>query len=405
LIFKRLASYSNEEKLAVITFFQNFYLYNHVGALYLQTRGLSLLEINSIWSIIVGTVFLAEVPTGILADKIGRKKSILIALFLQFLGEFFYMWARNYLAFVLIAILAGIGYAFLSGANEALVYDSLPEGDKDTHMKKAMGLIGGAYQLAFFMSPLVGGLVISTLTLNKFILGIGLTAASVLIAFLLGLTLTEPAKAYHHEAESPFSFLKDGLRLLLTNRRIQWITAVAVFTSAFSNSLVTFYQPYFVHFGVDSSLVIGIALSFGGLAAFFIQKNVYTIENKLGRYGLWAISILPGILYLLFANATKIYSLMAIFIFTYAFTDAKNPLISSYQNQLIESKNRATTISLINMFVQSYVAIMGIVFGKIADYSLPATFMTIGVIIILATLLLRVDKITVQEITAVKPVQ
>jgi len=70
-----LKKLSNIEKLAVVTFFQNLYLYSHVGALYQQSRGLSLLQINSIWSIIVFTIFLAEVPTGVIADKIGRKKN------------------------------------------------------------------------------------------------------------------------------------------------------------------------------------------------------------------------------------------------------------------------------------------------------------------------------------------
>ena len=115
-LLKKLTHLTNVEKFAVLTFFQNLYLYNHVGALYLQSRGLSLLQINSIWSIIVGTIFFAEVPTGVIADKIGRKRSVVVALLLQFFGEFFFLFATSYFAFVLISILAGIGYSFLSGA-------------------------------------------------------------------------------------------------------------------------------------------------------------------------------------------------------------------------------------------------------------------------------------------------
>src|SRR3990167_9731086 len=115
----------NTKKLAIVTFFSNLYFYNHIGTLYQQTRGLNLLQVSSIWSIIVGTIFLAEVPTGVLADKIGRKWSIVTALLLQTSGEFLYFFAKDYFTFILIAILAGVGYAFLSGANEALIYDSL----------------------------------------------------------------------------------------------------------------------------------------------------------------------------------------------------------------------------------------------------------------------------------------
>ena len=101
-----LIKLNNTKKLAIVTFFANLYFYNHIGTLYQQTRGLSLFQVNSIWSIIVGTIFLTEVPTGVIADKIGRKWSVVTALFLQTLGEFFYFFAKDYFTFILIAILA-----------------------------------------------------------------------------------------------------------------------------------------------------------------------------------------------------------------------------------------------------------------------------------------------------------
>ncbi|PIS17928.1 hypothetical protein COT54_02055, partial [Candidatus Collierbacteria bacterium CG09_land_8_20_14_0_10_46_12] len=164
-----VGGWDNTKKLAVITFFSNLYFYNHVGTLYQQTRGLSLLQVSSIWAVVTGAIFLFEVPTGIVADRIGRKKSVVIAILLQASGEWLYLFANNYLAFVLIALLAGLGYAFLSGANEALVYDSLPTDDKDNRMKRAMGIVGGAYQLAFCVAPLVGGLVVAQLEISFFL--------------------------------------------------------------------------------------------------------------------------------------------------------------------------------------------------------------------------------------------
>ncbi len=386
---------SNAGKYVTLTFFQNLYLYNHVGTLYMQARGLSLLQVNSIWSIIVATIFLTEVPTGVIADRIGRKRSVVMALFLQFLGEFFYIFASGYVAFVIIAILGGIGYSFLSGANEALIYDSLPSENRETAMKQAMGRVGAAYQLAFFVAPLLGGLVISRLVLSKYQLGIALTATSVFVAFLISLTLEEPPAPYHRQASSALQILKNGLAQVRGNRKIRWIAAVAIFTGAFSNTLVTFYQPYFVQFGMITSLPIGVALSLGGLGAFLVLNNISAIERRLGRFGLYFFSFFPGVLYLLLAIAPNILVLFPLFILTYAFADAKNPLISAYQNEQIESASRATTISLINMIGKAYVAVVSLLLGWIADYSISATWAAIGVLVILATLLLRVDKISV----------
>ena len=56
--------------------------------------------------------------TGLIADKIGRKWSVVIALFIQAVGEFLYLFASSYFAFVLIAVIAGID-TLSSGASEA----------------------------------------------------------------------------------------------------------------------------------------------------------------------------------------------------------------------------------------------------------------------------------------------
>jgi MFS family permease len=396
-LFRRLPDCGNAEKFVVLTFFQNLYLYNHVGTLYMRSRGLSLLQVNSIWSILVLTIFLAEVPTGVIADRIGRKRSVVAALFLQFLGEFFYIFASSYVAFVLIAMLGGIGYSFLSGANEALIYDSLPGKNRESAMKQAMGRVSAAYQLAFFMAPLLGGLVISELVLSRYLLGIALTAASVFVAFLISLTLKELPVPCHRRLSGALQILKDGFTQLRGNRKVQRIAAVAILTGAFSATLVNFYQPYFVQFGMTTSLPIGIALSLGGLAAFLVLSNITTIEHRLGRFGLFFFSFFPGVLYLLLAITPNIPVLFPVFVLTYAFVDAKNPLIAAYQNEQIESASRATTLSLINMIGKIYIAVVSLLLGWIANYSISAVWAAIGALILVATLLLRVDKIRIHK--------
>lgn len=50
---------------------------------------------NSLWGIIVGTMFLTEVPTGLVADKLSRKRSVNIALGLQLVGEIIFIFAKG----------------------------------------------------------------------------------------------------------------------------------------------------------------------------------------------------------------------------------------------------------------------------------------------------------------------
>lgn len=392
-----LGGWDNAKKMAVITFFSNLYFYNHVGTLYQQTRGLSLLQVSSIWAIITGTIFLFEVPTGIVADKIGRKKSIVIALLLQALGEWLYLIANNYVSFVLIAILAGIGYAFLSGANEALIYDSLRADDREKKMKKAMGMVGAAYQLAFCVAPLLGGLIVSQLEIGFFLRVILLTAIAVTLAFFVSLTLKEPRTEYKHAEENPMLIIREGLKQIWRNQKLKWLLVVAVLTTTFSNSLLSLYQPHFARLNI-STFWIGATLSMGGLSAFLVQKNIQWIEQKLGRFAFLVLSLLPGLAYLVLASVTLPTLMIPMFVVAYAMMEARNPLLSAYQNTEIKSKYRATILSLMNMITMLYVAGMSLVFGRIADYSIPTAFATIGGLIVVFTLVLRVDKIRIKSI-------
>jgi hypothetical protein len=221
-----------------------------------------------------------------------------------------------------------------------------------------------------------------------------LTAFSVTIALMISLTLKEPQDSYQPTAESPFTIFREGLIEIRNSKRLQWLIAIAVLTSTFSNALISLYQPYFAEASVPT-FWIGASLSFGGLLAFILQKYAYRIEQKIGKLGFFVISVWPGIMYILLAMASIPALLIPFFILTYASMELRTPLLSSYKNEQVQSKNRATVLSLFNMFAMLYVALMGLVFGKIADTSIPIAFTCIGVLIVLFAVILRTDKVAV----------
>ena len=285
----KLPRLTNAHKIALITFFSSLYLYGHIGTLYLQARNLSLLQASSIWSIIVLTIFLAEVPTGVLADKIGRKKSVIMAMFLQFIGEVIYLFVESYPAFVGLSILAGVGFAFSSGCIEALIYDSLPEENREAEMKKAMGLKGAAFYLAFFFAPILGTLLVPVFTIERFLLTVLLTACSVFVALLIAFTLEETAGERVVE-ETAVTIVKNGVSAIRGNRFLFWLVGVSIFTTTFGGTLATLYQPYFVTFNLTAQSM-GIASAIGALIAVVLQKNIFAIEQMIGKRVAFTVSV------------------------------------------------------------------------------------------------------------------
>ena len=67
------------------------------------------MQISLIESMVIGTIFVMEVPTGALADRVGRKWSIICSTFLMMCAEFIFIFARGFEWYLLIAVLTGTG--------------------------------------------------------------------------------------------------------------------------------------------------------------------------------------------------------------------------------------------------------------------------------------------------------
>src|SRR5258708_7030196 len=103
-------------------------------------------------------------------------------------------------------------------------------------------------------------------------------------------------------------------------------------------------------------------------------------------------TILPGLLYLLMAFVFHPVFSVILFCLAYGSTSIQGPLFAGYRNVHIESQNRATVLSLISMLSGFYVAAMGLIIGRIGDYSIPAAFVVMGIIVVLSSLFFRIDE-------------
>ncbi|MCY4145386.1 MAG: MFS transporter [Chloroflexi bacterium] len=384
----------NINKVILISFAQRFHLYVHAYALLLLARGLTLLQISLIESVVIGSIFLMEVPTGILADRLGRKWSIATSTFLLMCAEFIFLFARSFEWYIGIALLTGTGFAFASGAVEALVYDSLPADDREDAMKRAMGRLNSASQIAFVIAPLLGGLIIGDARAENFVPAIALTVAALGIGLLVCFSLREPATTTGDERPGSLSLLRAGIVLLATNQRLRRLTLLAVFSAPFTATLVTTLAPPYLVQNQATPFVVGLTLSLGSLLAAVTQRYAWKLEAWLGQARAVALLILlPGAMYWLLAAAAGPVATVLLVTFMYGANDMKAPLFSAYQNALISSENRATALSLINMFVSLFIAIGAPIYASLAQTSLELAFVTIGAVIVGSALLLRVHRL------------
>ncbi len=111
-------------------------LFMPIVVLFYEDNGLEMRHIFILQAIYSISIVVLEIPSGYLADAIGRKKTIILGTIFGFLGFVAYSFSYAFLGFLFAEIILGIGQSLISGADSALLYDTLLEsGKKDDYIK------------------------------------------------------------------------------------------------------------------------------------------------------------------------------------------------------------------------------------------------------------------------------
>lgn len=150
---------SNIWKLYVSSVFKDMLFFVPILVPFLQSLGLSMQEVLLVEGAFSVAVLILEIPSGYFADVYGRKVSMVLGAFLFMLCVVVFSVADSFWGFVLAELLGGAGVSFYSGANEALLYDSLIEMKREHTYKKLRGSLFFFERMASVFSHIVGGLI------------------------------------------------------------------------------------------------------------------------------------------------------------------------------------------------------------------------------------------------------
>jgi MFS family permease len=169
--------------------------------LFYQERGLSFSQIMILQSVYYFAKVLSEVPTGAWADRVGRKKSLVLGSFFHSLAYLIIFFSHSLILFILGEILAGISMSFAYGADSALAYDTLKSLGRGDEYQRIEGNANSMRHLGFALFAPVGGL------LATIDLALPYLASSIVIFLsgLIALTLVEPPRDDANTGDSKLS--------------------------------------------------------------------------------------------------------------------------------------------------------------------------------------------------------
>ena len=390
----RSSRFSTAQIVTFGAFVAGLHFYLPVYVFYLQGRGLNLFDINLLQIAGIAAQFIAEVPTGILGDKFGRKASVVMGLFLLGLSEASMLIATQLWHFIALQIVLGFGFAFISGSQQALVIDSIPADApaRDAQIKRTLGQLSAAQQIGFVISFAIAGLIFVDTQVARFMIPIAMTAGALWLSALIVSFAREPqSHAEAHAHTSSLALLKSSISLLRDDPIYRRIVLLSIFANSFGWYWIALYQPFLARANVPAAW-FGPALALGTLLAAWVNANIERIERRLPRkHALLLLTALPGLLYVLMGFEQGVASALVLFIAQYATMNASAPLIGTYANARIDPRYRATALSLMSLLGTLYLAVVGVPIGILAEWSLPALFVVMGLTIIVNAFIFRID--------------
>lgn len=364
-----------------------------VFVLLLQDRGLSLAQIGIAGAAQGLLVLLLELPTGGLADSLGRRPTLLAASVVDLVSLTVLALVTNLATAALAFALQGVYRALESGPLDAWFVDATLAADPEATYERGLAHGNATLSIAIAAGASVaGGLVALAPRLDLDPLALPVFAAvamrAVNVAGLVGLMTEvrdhEPG-AFRRSLRAVPATVRDGLAVVRGSRVLIALVAVEVFWGFGMATFEWLLPPRLAEVTGDAeraAAMMGPAVTAAWVVSALGAMAIPRITRRHGeRTTAAAMRVLQGATIAgmgLFGGATGV---LAAYLANYLVHGAANPVHQGLLHRQITSAHRTTVLSVNSMVSHPSGAIGGIVLGAVADGAGLTTAMLIGAVV------------------------
>ena len=363
--------------LCAIGFLQGMVFYAPVATLYRQAGGIGIFEITLIESISLVLSILLEIPWGWTADRIGYRKTMLICCVVFFVSKIMFWRASGFGGFLLERILVAVVCAGLSGVDTGMLFESCRRGDSH----RIFGIYGYLQQAGLLLAAIGYSLWIgSDYRLAGFLTVVSYGIAALLAFFLQEVKPPEEGRITVRESVSVLGHQLKNRKLLM------FLIGIALVNETHQTIAVFLNQMQYARTGMSVEMISAayILLSFAGLASIFSARLAALVGvQRLGR-GLILGSFLCCLI--LAVTGNPVVSVLAVIGLRICY-GILQPLQLEQQNRRIDTKYRATALSMNVVLMDGIAVFLNLLYGSAAEASLPGS-MLLGALFCLVSMLL-----------------
>lgn len=315
---------------------------------YVSDAQLNPLELVLIGTIMELAVLLCEIPTGLVSDLFGRKKSIIIGTIIIGCAHLLEGSIPSFTAIAIAAALWGIGWTFISGAETAWIADEItPEQLDHTLLNGAKFSSIGSF-IGILTSVAIGSLF--TVQIAILFAGAVLLLIALFSIFWIPETkfvpITQGKQSHLHHMKRA---LQSSWNVIQSDRTLLSLASITLFMGLASEGFDRLWGAHFIeNFQLNEHYTV---YWFGLFYALTFLLNIGLLKwmeriatSHFARLLMWLNTLL--ILFMIyFAFTTHFIVAVVLYLCVASLRNVNHPLMNIMMNKQLESKGRATTLS------------------------------------------------------------
>ncbi len=390
-------------KFALYGFLKNLRFFEPFIVIFLLSKNIDLLEIGILFSIREIIKNILEIPSGIIADTLGRRKTLAFAFLIYILSFLIFYTFTGFLFYLIAVIFFAFGDAFRSGVNKAIIVTYLEQTNQINLKTDYYGHTRSWSQIGSAVSSLAGG-VILFFSKNYNLIFLFSTLPYIINFFII---LSYPKvldkkniKQQNKSIKKKFiEILKTFLISVKNKKQIKILLNISIYSGLYKTlkefiqpvlKLLIFQYPIFLYLTDKQRISIGFAIiyfmifivnSFASRYAFKVSK-LFKTENKFVNLTLLigAITgIISGITLKFYSSVFIIILLILIFLIE----NLRKPSGINLITKNSDSKIHASILSLNSQLSSLFAAIFMLLIGFLSKFTEISTSITIISLIIL----------------------
>jgi len=383
---------SNIKRSYLFHFLIGFYLISGVIIpFYLIWGRLTFFEYILLQSYYTVMIILFEIPSGIIADRLGKKPSLFLAGLSSAIGALIYGIMPNILLFIVGETLFAFGTAIMSGTCEALIYESLKVNGDEKEFSKIMSKCNSLFLIGIVISAPIGSLIAYFYSIP---LVMTLMFIPYIMAAFITLTLHEPINKNKVKVKNTLSTFRTGFLVIKKNKVLRILTFDLIIIELLVIFIVISYQYYLIvelnipliYLGFIDAFLTLIQAAFLNLLSSLEKK----VKNK--KKLLYLNTLIPGIGYILIGIIFFIPIILVLIFITIVFGLTRYVFLLNGINKQIDDETRVIVLSTINM-LRMVLKVMILPFiGILMMWDINIVFIILGILIILYPLKSKIKK-------------